>query len=282
MSVNVQEELPTAPESAELDETEPEPTATPKVVQAAVRWADGGARGPNRGVLAGAFRVLEELYWHGDAGLSQLSRATGLPKATTHRLLDQLVDLAAVERDGTQYRIGPTLLRFGDRGSSNSLLHRASRAACVRLTRAGHPSMTCAVVGVLRTEGVVAVESITSTDHSMVAAGGYGPLSFATGQVLVAHRPELGLATPFAGADWRRRRADILRRGVAFDHEENVSGICCVAAPVRLRDGRVVAALSAVVAARTVPPNLVDLTRRAAADASRNLAVLGAAGPTAR
>ncbi|MGW4799449.1 helix-turn-helix domain-containing protein, partial [Nonomuraea sp. NPDC004297] len=46
-----------------------------------------------RGVLHGAFAVLEELAKREEAGLTQLALATGLPKATTHRLLCRLADL---------------------------------------------------------------------------------------------------------------------------------------------------------------------------------------------
>lgn len=51
-----------------------------------------------RGVLEGAFALLEELARGGETGLSRLAARAGLPKATAHRLLNQLVAVGAVQR----------------------------------------------------------------------------------------------------------------------------------------------------------------------------------------
>ncbi|MDT7566078.1 MAG: IclR family transcriptional regulator, acetate operon repressor, partial [Pseudonocardiales bacterium] len=67
-----------------------------------------------RGVLEGAFELLDVLSrMPSGAGLSGLSRDSGLPKATTHRLLEQLVALGAVQRDGQRYYVGGALARLG-------------------------------------------------------------------------------------------------------------------------------------------------------------------------
>jgi len=66
-----------------------------------------------RTVLNGAFALLEALGTHGPAGLGQLAALTGLPKSTTHRLLDQLCELGAVERRAHTYRTGVGLFRLG-------------------------------------------------------------------------------------------------------------------------------------------------------------------------
>ncbi|MFI9379716.1 helix-turn-helix domain-containing protein [Kutzneria sp. NPDC052558] len=66
-----------------------------------------------RGVLEGAFLLLEEILDTEESGLSELAARTGLPKATAHRLLDQLVQLGAVERRDGRYRMGVTMFRFG-------------------------------------------------------------------------------------------------------------------------------------------------------------------------
>src|SRR5882757_7202056 len=72
------------------------------------RSSDGG-----RGVLDGAFRLLDTLCALGDAGLTALAAGSGLPKATAHRLLEQLVRQGAVERAEARYRIGPRLFQIG-------------------------------------------------------------------------------------------------------------------------------------------------------------------------
>ena len=48
-------------------------------------------------------------------GLTELSRAANLPKATTYRLADHLVRAGLIERDGRRYRLGLKLFEFGSR-----------------------------------------------------------------------------------------------------------------------------------------------------------------------
>ena len=55
------------------------------------------AKDRGRGVLEGAFALLEALRQHGDeAGVTELAVACGVPKSTAHRLLEQLVALDRV------------------------------------------------------------------------------------------------------------------------------------------------------------------------------------------
>jgi DNA-binding IclR family transcriptional regulator len=67
-----------------------------------------------RGVLEGAFTLLDELIRHqGEAGLTQLAKACSIPKATAHRLLDQLTELEVVQRTENRYRIGARAFQLG-------------------------------------------------------------------------------------------------------------------------------------------------------------------------
>lgn len=66
-----------------------------------------------RRVLEGAFLLLEEIIDTEECGLSELASRTGLPKATVHRLLDQLIGLGAVERRDGRYRVGVAMFRLG-------------------------------------------------------------------------------------------------------------------------------------------------------------------------
>ncbi|ONI79900.1 hypothetical protein ALI144C_24540 [Actinosynnema sp. ALI-1.44] len=87
------------------------------------RVADDGA---GRGVLDGAFLLLEALARFGEAGPTQLAAATGLPKATTHRLLDQLTGLGAVRREAGRYRIGSRMFARRPEGWSALWVRRCS------------------------------------------------------------------------------------------------------------------------------------------------------------
>ncbi|MEU0660638.1 helix-turn-helix domain-containing protein [Streptomyces lavendulocolor] len=90
--------------------------------------------GGGRGVLEGAFALLEALRRHGDeAGVTELAVACGVPKSTAHRLLEQLVALQAVERRGLRYRLGPQLYRLGQAWQPHPGLRAAGRLPLHRL-----------------------------------------------------------------------------------------------------------------------------------------------------
>ena len=66
-----------------------------------------------RGVIETAFDVLDHVAALQPARLIDLSETTGIPRATVHRLLKQLIEVGAVRRDGTRYRLGASLLGLG-------------------------------------------------------------------------------------------------------------------------------------------------------------------------
>ncbi|PXX68654.1 IclR-like helix-turn-helix domain-containing protein [Nocardia tenerifensis] len=70
-------------------------------------------RPAGRGVLEGAFLLLDVLARVDESGPSRLAAASGLPKPTVHRLLQQLVAVGAVQRRAGRYRIGPRLFSLG-------------------------------------------------------------------------------------------------------------------------------------------------------------------------
>jgi DNA-binding Lrp family transcriptional regulator len=47
--------------------------------------------------------------------LLDLAEATGIPGPTVHRLLKQLIEVGAVRREGTRYRLGASLSELGAR-----------------------------------------------------------------------------------------------------------------------------------------------------------------------
>jgi IclR family acetate operon transcriptional repressor len=66
------------------------------------------------GVLGRAFALLDALANRSDgAGPTWLAHRCGLPKATVHRLLQQLETLGMVQRHDGLYHIGPLLFRLG-------------------------------------------------------------------------------------------------------------------------------------------------------------------------
>ncbi|MGW2231386.1 IclR family transcriptional regulator [Streptomyces formicae] len=241
-----------------------------------------GTRG--RGVLEGAFALLEAIERTEEAGLTALTAESGLPKTTVHRLLEQMVDLGVVEQRGTRYRMGPRVFRLGQGWQPHPRLRVAAHAPMRRLAE-----MTDATVGVcvLREGRTLAVHGVPGmVDHlAPLRPGATWSWSTAAGRLLVATAPP---AIPFdpLPASWRREAAAIRDSRLALDREELMPGVHCVAAPVTAPDGTVVAALCAMVdpaydlrhlghavtlAGRAVSAGLPRTARRARGSAARGV-----------
>ncbi|MDX3457911.1 helix-turn-helix domain-containing protein [Streptomyces sp. ME02-8801-2C] len=214
-----------------------------------------------RSVLEGAFALLEALERAGEAGLTRLAAECGLPKTTAYRLLEQLVDLGAVERSRTGYRVGSRMFRLGQAWQPYPGLRSAARGPARRLARATGTSVG---VNVLR-EGRTLVLDWTAceTDDALDPQpdGTVWPWFTAAGKVLVAGaHPRLPLGE--LPSSWRRECAAIHDRGVAFDREEVVPGVCCVAVPLYGPGGVLIASLSVVTDPAHSLDRLVDVVQQ--------------------
>jgi len=170
-----------------------------------------------RGVLEGAFALLETLTaLGGSAGFAELVRAGDLPKTTTHRLLDQLVELGAVERTLDGYRTGSRVFRLGQ--SWQPELRELAREWLPVLAARIRASVFLAVP---REQRVLVVAG----EGAGIRPGMTLPPGTATGRLLAAHAGEPD--------------ASILARGFAVD-------TASAAVPVRTPDGATAAALAAV------------------------------------
>ncbi|MDH6214295.1 IclR family transcriptional regulator [Streptomyces pseudovenezuelae] len=222
---------PYEPEAARVAQHAPPPLSV----------SDGGGRS----VLEGAFGLLGAVERAGEAGLTRLAAECGLPKTTAYRLLEQMVELGAVERSRRGYRVGPRLFRLGQGWQPHPGLRTAARAPARRLAR-----ITGATVGinVLR-EGQTLVLDWT-VGETPAALGPLldrvaWPWFTAAGKVLVAAaHPRLPPGP--VPASWRQECEEIRTRGVAFDREELMAGVCCLAVPLHGPSGVHLASLSVV------------------------------------
>lgn len=233
----------------------------------------GAAPSPDTGgrsVLEGAFELLGAVERAGEAGLTQLAAECGLPKTTAYRLLEQLMELRAVERRGAAYRMGSRLFRLGQAWQPYPGLRSAARDPARALARA-----TGALVSVsaLR-EGQTLVLDWTACETDDVRDRLLGEVAWpwftAAGKVLVAGAPPRLPLDPLP-ASWQREAAAIRDRGAAFDREELVAGVCCVAVPLYGRGGNPVAALSVITDPAHRLDRLVHLVARAAQAISAGL-----------
>jgi DNA-binding IclR family transcriptional regulator len=177
--------------------------------------------------------------------LSQISRLSGVPKSTTHRVLGMLVELGAVERSGTEYRMGDVMFSYGSRSPEVAL-----RGAALPHLESLH-CQTGQVVhfAVLRKQEVLYLERLsTSSIISPASVGDRLPAHLTgVGKALLAYasaetvnryldrRLTARTDASITSADLLRHElAGIRKLGVAFDHAEAARGLHCVAAPVRI------------------------------------------------
>ncbi|MEV4672403.1 MULTISPECIES: IclR family transcriptional regulator [Actinomadura] len=226
-------------------------------------------------MLARAARILYSFTsTTPEQSMSDVVRRTGLPRSSVHRILDQLVQLRALERTGPRYRLGLGLLELGAQAAHQNRL----REAALPHLRSLHESTGTAVhLAILDGHEIVYLEKIGGRRGGRVPSrlgdrqpayctgAGKAILAF-TGADIPAEVLDAGLLprTPYTITSAHRLRRELARireHGVAFDREESHRGIVCIAAPVRDGAGRPVAAVSVSgpteqMTSRLVPPLL--------------------------
>lgn len=225
-----------------------------------------------RGVLEGAFALLEVLADGGEFGLTRLAADAGLPKATTYRLLNQLVAEGAVLRRSGRYQLGPRVYRLGHTWQPARLLRAAAAEPLKQLTQLvdrGGFSLSVPDRGEVMLVGGIGRE----IDQIFpLRAGTLLPPGTAAEQVLFAEAA--GSATPqgFSHREWRLMTSSTRDKGLAYDTDLSRFGLACVAAPVHSPRGEVIAALAATVLEHRQIPLAAESIRRAAALISANYA----------
>jgi DNA-binding IclR family transcriptional regulator len=221
--------------------------------------------------------------------LSELARRTRLPLTTAHRLVGELTRHGLLERDTDQrYRIGLRLWEIASTASRAVDLREAALPFLQELYATTRENVQMAVLDGVE---VVFLERLSGPEsvHIVTRPGSRLPVhASGVGLVLLAHAPvevqdevlsrPLVRFTRYTVTDARRLRrllADVRRDGYAISDRQIEPISVSVAAPVRDRARRVVAAVSVVVAAGRVDPrSYVRPVVTAAAAVSRRLPIL--------
>ena len=248
---------------------------------------DGTIGHPGRSVLGRALSVLDTFSnERPEQTLGAIVRETGLPSATAHRLVNELVAWGGLERVGRgRYRVGLRLWQIGSLAPEPRTLRDVALVFLQDLLDVTHEVAHLVVrdgaralyLERLMARPEVQVRSRVARRLPLHATG--------PGKVLLAHAPEDVVAAVLAGPLPRLARntitdpgalSDVLgairESGYCVSREEMTDGASSVAAPVRGPAGDVVAAISVVVPAER--PDLVALVpavRVAAVGISRGL-----------
>ncbi|MGQ0568701.1 MAG: IclR family transcriptional regulator [Armatimonadota bacterium] len=194
-----------------------------------------------------------------DLGISDLSRAQRLPKATVHRLVMALVGRGFLARDPhtAQYGVGPNLFRLGNLFLARTEVRQAATPVIRELARTTEETVNLNIIIDRRRVCIEKAESTQDIRH-FVELGRPLPLyAGASGQVLLAFMDEteidaviaegLSPLAPRTITDPRRLRrtlAEIRRRGYVTSTDERVAGASAVSTPVQDGTGQVVAGLT--------------------------------------
>jgi DNA-binding IclR family transcriptional regulator len=208
-----------------------------------------------------AISVLEILAQRGEAGVSEVAAEIDVHKSTAFRLLGALEARGLVEQAGDRgkYRLGFGIVRLAGAVTGRIDITQQGRPVCEELAEKIGETVNIAVlqehyaVNLYQVRGPGAV-----TAQNWV--GQLTPLhATSSGKVLLAHVParqraaliaEAGLkkVTPHTIATKTKLEKDLAEareRGYAWALEELEIGLHAMAAPIRNREGDVIAAVSA-------------------------------------
>jgi IclR family transcriptional regulator, acetate operon repressor len=201
-------------------------------------------------IVSKAFAILGAFREDFVLGVSEISRRTGIPRTTVHRLANQLLDEGALRRVGSKFRVGPTLLELGQLHFPERLRHTL-QPVLDDLQR-----MTSGDVSLLEPIGDEVITIMASRSRrpsaTSIHVGRRLPVhSCAGGHLLLAlneaRMPEsLSRLTPntvTSASTLRKRLESVRTTAIAIEHGEGEIGRSSIAVGARNRHGRVLGAL---------------------------------------
>ncbi|WP_068166031.1 IclR family transcriptional regulator [Rhodococcus phenolicus] len=165
--------------------------------------------------------VLDAFDGAGRLTLAQIVRRTGLPRSSAHRMLERLVSMRWLHREGRDYTLGLRLMELGSLAVHQDRLHATALPHLQELQR-----LTGFVVhlAVLDGNDIVYLEKLGGRLMSAVPTrigGRRTAHSTALGKALLAYT-----GTPGQAYD------HIRESGIAYEREESVPGFGCIAVAI--------------------------------------------------
>ncbi|WP_440767109.1 IclR family transcriptional regulator [Natronorubrum sp. DTA7] len=215
------------------------------------------ATNPVKSVVT-TFSILQTLRRLDGAGVTELATELDLPKSSVYNYLSTLEQEEYVVKDDGKYYLGLRFLDFGRYVRQRDDLYETARPEMEAIAEETGELVNLLVeehgqgVYVCRIRGEQAVNVEASTGHRV-------PLhNTGLGKAILAYQPkdrvdeildEHGMSSDtehsITGRDaFEAELSDVRDRGVAFDHEERIDGLCCVAVPILDRDEQPIGALS--------------------------------------
>ena len=202
--------------------------------------------------------------------LSDISRTTGMTRATVRRFVHTLVREGYAESDGKYFSLKPKVLELGYAALSSMNFVDVAQPIIVRLAYKLKESV---FVAVLEEEDVVYVASSTPPDRFVsisVSVGGRTPAhAVSSGRILLALLPEdeqlayldkvkLQRFTPntiTSKVKLRGELEDARVKGYSIVDQELEIGLRSISVPIRDQAGRVIAALNVACPSSRITPD---------------------------
>jgi IclR family pca regulon transcriptional regulator len=201
--------------------------------------------------------------------LSDVARATGLPKPTARRVLHTLVDLGYAETDGRAFSLTSSVLSLAAAYLGSDIVSTVLQPACERINKATGES--CFVTVLDRQDIVMIAHASSRFPVGLVSSIGMRMPAFSTaaGRVMLGMLSDDELderlksmrlkgPTKFTLTDKAKLRSIIMRGrtdGYCISKQEAQIGFCAIAVPLRRIGGGAVGAMCVSVAAERYASN---------------------------
>jgi len=219
----------------------------------------GNSSAAGRSVTSRALALLGAFdERHRELNLSDLASRAGLPLATAHRLVGDLIEWGALSRTSTGYVVGSRLwdvgllapMNTGLRSVASPYLHDLYGATLATVHLAIRDGRHVLYVERLSGHASVPVVSTVGSRLPLHATGvGKVLLAFAPEEIRAAVLADLPRVTRYTVTERGRLRSQlekVVRDDFATTQEEMSLGACSAAVPIRVQ-GDVIAALGVVV-----------------------------------
>lgn len=211
--------------------------------------------------LTKGFAILGLVAREPGLSFAAIRTKLGMPNSSCHHLVTTLCRLGALQMQPDRgYVLGLRLFELGSIATSQRRLGEFALPALKLLAQ--ETRLTCHL-GVMEGNEAVYLLKVEGNNEIRVNTWEGKRLSLhssSLGKVLLAWLPNAELEEKLGNLNWetktvntittaevlQTRLEEVRKRGWAFDDEEDIANLRCVAAPVVDADGRVIAAISAV------------------------------------
>jgi DNA-binding IclR family transcriptional regulator len=204
------------------------------------------------------FEILQALRRLDGAGVTELADRLDMPKSSVYNYLSTLEQEEYVVKEESEYYVGLRFLDLGRYARQRDELYETARPELESLADETGELVNLLVeehgrgVYVCRLKGDESVNVAASVGHRVLLHNtglGKAILAYMPDERVDAILDEHGMpaATEHTITDrdvLEAELTEIAERGVAFDREERLGGLCCVAVPVLDQEDRPIGALS--------------------------------------